>query len=175
MSADLHKYGYCTKGASVLLHANGEHLTKHQFFFYDRWPGGIYGSFAVAGARPSAPIAAAWAVVNYLGEEGYVRLARVILDTTKRLRAGIDAIPGLHVLGDPAASLVAFGSDRYDVMAIGDVMEERGWLLDRQKDPDALHMMLTPNHAKIVEPMLADLRFAVANHGASKGVEARYS
>jgi glutamate/tyrosine decarboxylase-like PLP-dependent enzyme len=137
---------------------------------YDRWPGGLYGSFAMAGARPGAPIAAAWAVMRYLGRAGYERLARQILETLRKIRAGIEAIPELSVLGDPIMSVFAFGSDVVDMMAIGDVMDDRGWCLDRQKGPDALHMMLSPAHASIADPFLADLREAVSKHGPSRGV-----
>jgi len=174
ISADVHKYGYCTKGASVIAHRSQETL-KYQYFLYDQWPGGLYGSPAMAGARPAAPVAASWAVMNYLGEAGYMRLARVILDTTVKIRAGIEAIPGLHVWGKPDMSIHAFGSTSIDIMAVGDVMDARGWHLDRQTNPAGLHMMVTPNHAKIVDAFLSDLRFAVANHGASQGKAARYS
>jgi glutamate/tyrosine decarboxylase-like PLP-dependent enzyme len=174
ISADVHKYGYCTKGASVIAHCNRDTL-KYQIFLYDQWPGGLYGSPAMAGARPAAPIAASWAVMQYLGEEGYMRLAKVILDTTKKLCAGIDAIPELHVWGKPDASLVAFGSETVDINAVGDVMDDKGWHLDRQVNPAALHMMVTPNHAKIADQFLADLREAVTHHGESRGVRARYS
>ena len=175
MSADVHKYGYCTKGASVVLHRTDENLKQNQLFFWDRWPGGIYASFAMAGARPAAPIAAAWAILNHLGEEGYVELAARIRDTTSALKAGIRAIPGLHVWGEPVMSVFSFGSETLDIFAVGDVMDQRGWHLDRQKGPDALHLMVSPEHHKVVEPFLADLREAVASHGDSKGVEARYS
>ncbi len=174
ISADVHKYGYCTKGASVIAHRSQATL-KHQFFVYDAWPGGLYGSPALAGARAAAPIAASWAVMRYLGEEGYTRLAAVIRETTAAIRAGITAIPGMRLWGDPDMSLLAFGSDTLDVMAVGDRMDEKGWHLDRQRNPDALHMMVTPNHARIVDRFLDDLRDAVAHHGTSRGVEARYS
>ena len=174
ISADVHKYGYCTKGASVIAHRSKETF-KYQVFLYDQWPGGMYGSPAMAGARPAAPVAAAWAVMNYLGEQGYMRLASVIMETTKKLRAGIEAVPGLRIWGNPDASLVAFGSDTLDITAVGDVMDDRGWHLDRQTDPPALHIMVTPNHAKVVGQFLSDLRDAAAHHGASRGVQARYS
>ena len=38
------------------------------------WPSGLYGSPAIAGARPAAPIATAWAVLNHLGMDGYVEI-----------------------------------------------------------------------------------------------------
>jgi len=174
ISADVHKYGYATKGVSVIAHREQATL-RHQMFLYDRWPGGMYGSPALAGARPAAPIAAAWAVMHYLGEEGYLGLSAKVLDTVERLRAGIEGIVGLHVWGEPIASVISFGSETLDVMAVGDVMDDRGWHLDRQVGPTALHMMVTPNHAAVVDSFLADLRAAVTSHGPSRGKQARYS
>ena len=106
MSADVHKYGYATKGASVILHREGAHVLQYQAFLYQDWPGGLYGSLALAGARPAAPVAAAWSVLNYLGVDGYTRLVDRVLRTASALRAGITAL-GLEVLGDPVASIIA--------------------------------------------------------------------
>jgi glutamate/tyrosine decarboxylase-like PLP-dependent enzyme len=175
ISADVHKYGYCTKGASVILHRERDHLMKYQLFVYRDWPGGTYGSFAMAGARPAAPIAAAWAVMVHLGEAGYLERAGVVRDTVRRLRRGIEAIPELRVWGDPQMSVLAFGSEKIDIGAVGDVMDERGWHLDRQTGPDALHIMVSPEHARVADAFLTDLADAVAHHGRSRGVEARYS
>jgi sphinganine-1-phosphate aldolase len=175
MSADVHKYGYATKGASVVMHRDEEHLKRYQRFLYTGWPGGLYLSFAMAGARPAAPIAAAWAVLHHLGEDGYVELAGRIRDATRGFQAGIEAIPGMRVVGKPAMSVFAFTSDAADPFAIGDRMDERGWCLDRQADPDALHMMVSPKHLDVVDDFLADLRESAAKAGTSSGKEARYS
>lgn len=175
MSADVHKYGYCTKGASVVLHRDGSHLKQYQLFMYSDWPGGLYGSFSMAGARPAAPIAAAWAIMRYLGEEGYLRLAADLLATTEKIRSAIDATDGLRVIGEPVMSVFSFTADGLDIGAIGDVMDDRGWNLDRQTPPDALHMMLSPKHGSVADRFIEDLREAVERHGTSRGVEARYS
>ena len=175
MSADVHKYGYCTKGASVVLHRDGSHLKQYQLFVFSDWPGGFYGSFAMAGARPAAPIAAAWAIMRYLGEDGYLRLAGDLLSTTVKIRSAIEATEGLRVIGNPVMSLFAFTADGLDIGAIGDVMDDRGWNLDRQTPPDALHMMLSPLHGTVADRFIEDLREAVKRHGTSRGVEARYS
>jgi hypothetical protein len=60
-------------------------------------------------------------------------------------------------------------------MAVGDVMDDKGWHLDRQHGPDALHMMVSPAHAGVVEEFVADIRDAVEHAGESRGVKARYS
>lgn len=176
MSADVHKYGFCTKGASVVLHRNGDHVLGYQAFLYEDWPGGLYGSLALAGARPASPIAAAWAVMNFLGIDGYGKLIRQTVETARRLRDGFERL-GLVALGDPIGPVMAFasGRDDLDVMAVGDGMDDRGWHLDRQHGPDALHMMVSPAHADIVDEFLTDLEAAVAGAGESRGVSARYS
>jgi glutamate/tyrosine decarboxylase-like PLP-dependent enzyme len=160
LSADLHKYGYAAKGASVVLYRDAA-LRKHQFFTYAGWPGGLYASPSMAGTRPGGAIASAWAVLHYLGEEGYLRKAAEVLKTTDALIAGIRAIPGLRVLGAPHASVFAFSADGFDVYALGDAMESRGWRLDRQHAPAALHCMVTPAHAAVVGEFLEDLRACV--------------
>ncbi len=175
MSADVHKYGYTTKGASVVLHRDEEHLKKYQRFLYTGWPGGLYLSFAMAGARPAAPIAAAWAILRHLGEEGYVKLAGEIRDAVRGFQAGIRAIPGMRIIGEPEMSVFSFTSDAADPLAIGDKMDERGWCLDRQNDPDALHMMVSPKHLTVVDAFLADLRWAAETAGTASDRSARYS
>lgn len=173
MSADVHKYGWTFKGASLVLYRDKALLEK-QFFLYDDWPGGLYGSATTAGTRAGAPIAAAWATIRYLGEPGYVELATRLRDTVRAFREGVEAIDGLRLTHDADLSLFEFATDdeALDIGAIGDVMDDRGWHLDRQQG--GLHLMLWPFHANVVAQFLADLRDAVADHGESRGVEATY-
>ena len=177
ISADLHKDGYSARGASVVLYRDRE-LRRHQFFAVSDWPGGLYGSPTLAGSRPGGAIAAAWAVLNFLGVEGYTRLARVIMETTAALIEGVNGISQLQVLGDPDMSVFAFASDSLDIYAVAEALDDTGWHPDRQQLPPSLHCMVTPVHEKIVQPFLSDLRRAardVAESGAaSTGRAATY-
>jgi glutamate/tyrosine decarboxylase-like PLP-dependent enzyme len=175
MSADVHKYGYCVKGASVLVHRDEDHLKKYQRFLYTDWPGGLYFSQAIAGTRPAPPIAAAWAVTRRLGIEGYLALTRRVREATQKIQAGIGRLPGLRLVGAPVASVFAFTSDSGDPFAIADQMEARGWGVDRQRDPDAMHVMISPRHADVVGEFLADLESAANTTSTRKSDEARYS
>ena len=174
MSCDVHKYGYTTKGASVVVYRESAWM-DHQMFGYDQWPAGFYWTGSVAGARAASPVAAAWAVMNYLGEDGYVELMRGLLATTSRLREGIESMDNLEVLGEPIGPLLSFTSRAGDISAIGDVMDQRGWHLGRVTDPAGLHMMISPLHEAIVESFLADLSEAVANHGPTSDTPTRYN
>lgn len=163
ISADLHKYGYAAKGASVLLYRSMD-LLQHQFFVSTNWPGGIYASPSIPGTRPGGPIAAAWAALQAMGEEGYLAHTKAALEATRRLADGIRAIPGLGLVAQPDATLIAWQSTEkgLDTYAIADVLEERGWHVDRQQKPPSVHCTVTSNHANVVDTYLADLADAVA-------------
>ncbi len=159
ISADVHKHGYGAKGASVILYRN-QALRNYQFFVATDWSGGVYASPGMAGTRSAGSIAAAWASLHAMGEDGFLRVTRQVLETTRRLIDGINASDGLHVLGRPDASVFAFVSDDADVFAMADALERRGWHMDRQIMPPSLHLMVTPAHEPVVDRFLADLRAA---------------
>jgi glutamate/tyrosine decarboxylase-like PLP-dependent enzyme len=173
ISADVHKYGYGIKGASVVLHRPKTNL-RYQVFQYSDWPGGIYGTPAFQGARAAAPIAAAWAVMQYLGEDGYVAKMRETMEAVETLKKGIAEIDGLHVWGEPDGTVLAIGSSTQDIFAIGDVMNSRGWHFDRQEGPPALHLMASPRHKLVVGGFLSDLRAAVAHNTGTSTTAATY-
>lgn len=166
ISADIHKLGYAPKGASVVLYRTKE-LRRHQTFLFDGWLGGFYGSPNLQGTRSGAPMAAAWAVMQHLGIEGYVALTARVLATADRIRDAFRATDGVRVLGDGAFHLVAVASDPtaadpLDAFALGDALTARGWYLDRQGPPDSFHMTVSNGNVAVIDAFLADVRAAVA-------------
>lgn len=162
MSADVHKYGFAAKGASIVLYKNMNYL-KHQFFIGQDWPGGLFASPALLGTRPGGPIAAAWAAMNAIGLDGYRSIAAGIMETTNQLISGIEKIEGLAILGKPAMSVLAFSSvdPKINIFAVGDRMEKKGWHVDRLQKPEGLHAMVTPTHHGVAAKYLDDLKAAV--------------
>ena len=161
MSADTHKYGYAAKGTSVVLY-RGRDLRHRQFSIATDWPGGLYYSPTLAGSRPGALVAAAWAALLSMGEEGYLRATAAVLETGAEVRAGIDSIDGLEVLGDPLW-VIAFSSDTVDIYEVMARMAERGWSLNGLHHPPAVHLAVTLRHTRpgVAETFLEDLEAAV--------------
>lgn len=160
ISADVHKLGYAPKGASVIVHRTKQ-LRRYQTFVFDDWLGGLYASPNLLGTRAAGPIAAAWAVIHYLGESGYLRLTELTLDAAARLVQGIRSIDGLAVRGEPEAQIVCFGArdpGTLDVFALGDALARRGWFFDRQTPPDSLHATVSAGNARMIDTLLDDLR-----------------
>ncbi len=163
IGADVHKYGYSAKGASTIVYRNME-IMKHQMFVFDSWPGGIFASPALLGTRPGGAYAAAWAALQSIGEQGYLDLARETMSVTRKLMDGVNSIPELRVVSQPDMSVFAYESisDDLNIYAVGDQMEQRGWHIDRQQKPEALHAMVTPRHAQVADKYIQDLKDSVA-------------
>lgn len=160
ISADLHKYGFSSKGTSAILYRNAGYR-RHQFFISTEWPGGLYASPAMLGTRPGGLIAAAWTALMSLGDEGYTALVRKTMDGVGEIIRGIRAIPGLEIIGKPDMSVFSFISERDNIFGIADRMEEKGWWINRQNNPESLHMIVTPNHLQAIDNFLEDLRASV--------------
>lgn len=161
ISADLHKYGYTAKGASVILYRNRQ-LRRKQYFVATDWPGGIYASPTMSGTRAGGTIAAAWAVMHFLGEEGYLEITRQVMQLRDHFRQGITEIPSLYILGDPDMTVMAIASQHGNIYEVGDEMSLRGWHLDRQQFPPSLHLTIHAGHAAVADQFLHDLRVSAS-------------
>jgi len=161
ISADTHKYGYAPKGTSVLCFRSAE-LRKHMYFVATEWPGGIYCSPTMLGSKPGALVAGAWASMVTMGEQGYLKSAKDIWDTTKEIIEGIkDLSPDLYILGDPKAMVVAFASKKYNVYQLSDALTEQGWNLNTLYKPACIHICVTNRHVGKAEKFLESLREAL--------------
>ena len=157
MSADIHKYAYTPKGVSTIMYRNRD-FRKFQIFAYADWPGGVYATPCLAGARPGGTMAAAWAVMHYLGAEGFMALAQKARAATEKLIEGINAIAQLYVLGDPDATVFAFCSDEINIYELSARMAGVGWHIEAQQLPPSLHMTVSPVHLSVADKFLDDLR-----------------
>lgn len=175
MSADLHKYGYCAKGASTVLYRS-EDLHSHMIFDCNDWPGGRMITPTLAGTRPGGAISAAWAVMNYLGIDGYRKKQAEVTDARAAVEVGVREL-GFEVLGEPKLGIVAFTHKSADVFTVYKNMYRKGWFTSLTTHPPALHLMLSPFHRGIVDVYLGDLAESLAAAGSEKaeGFEARYS
>ena len=161
LSADLHKFGFCPKPASTVFYRDADKAAQHGFDF-DGWPNGRFVTNTLVGTRPAGGVAAAWATFQYLGAEGYRRIAAELMGFVDRYREGIAAIPGLKVLAEPQLSIVAWGSDEVDVFRVAEHMAARGWLPGLLQRPRAVHRMMSMIHAPSLAQYLADAADAVA-------------
>ncbi len=164
ISMDLHKYAFAAKGASTILYRD-KALRKHQMYACSNWTGYTVINPTVQSTKSAGPLAAAWAALHFIGDAGYLEIARVVRDATARIVAAVDAAPELRVLGRPDMNLLAFTSERVSVFHVVDEMKERGWYVQPQlaygSSPENIHLSVNPESVRWVDAMLDDLRECV--------------
>jgi glutamate/tyrosine decarboxylase-like PLP-dependent enzyme len=164
ISTDLHKYGYAAKGCSVIMYRSKD-IRKYQIFACTDTTAYTLINPTVLSSKSGGPMAGAWAILNFLGEEGYQRIVKDVQEATKTLIDGINGIDGLQVLGQPVMSMFSFKSDVINVYQLADEMNKRGWYIQGQFStpltPRNLHISV--NHGTIhnVDALLRDLRECV--------------
>lgn len=178
MSIDTHKYGYATKGTSVVLYRN-KTLRQGQYFNFAKWPGGLYSTPTIAGSRSGALLASAWTSMVSIGENGYKRRVKLIMDAAKDISRAIEEIPGLILLGDTPAMIVCFASNEFDIYQVADVMTHDGWSLNSLQRPSCIHLCLTVQTSLHKDKFVTDLwqavqKVASSSEGKASGNAAIY-
>jgi glutamate/tyrosine decarboxylase-like PLP-dependent enzyme len=164
VSMDAHKFGYAMKGVSIILYRDPE-LRKKQFFIYSDWPGGIFASTAMLGTRSGGPLAGAWAIMKFLGKEGYIQIVERVMEATQKVISAVEKIPGLKIISNPDMSILAITSEHDDIFSIGDLLEEKGWHLDRQQFPDSLHLTISWGNVSAMDDFIHDLHEVMSPTG----------
>jgi sphinganine-1-phosphate aldolase len=166
VSVDLHKYGYAPKGTSLLLHRTPE-LRRPQYFASADWPGYTMLNSTMQSTKSGGPLAGAWAVVESLGDEGYLTLSRQVFEAVDAIVAGLASFEALSLVARPDSSLVAFGTDgTCDAFTICDEMLERGWYVQPQMSyaghGPSVHLSVSAGTRTHVGEFLAALGESVA-------------
>ncbi len=159
ISADLHKHGYAAKPASTVLFRS-EELQSYNPVPVDDWQSGHYETHGMVGSRPAGSIASAWAVMHYLGEEGYIDVTRRSLEIKERMIKEIEAIDGLKCMKNECL-LIPIGSESIEMVNVFGGMVEKGYLPFGTLDPLMLHVSAENVGDEVIEPFLKDLREVV--------------
>lgn len=141
IAADVHKYGFAPLGVSTFNLRDGDDF-RFQVFEFDNWPTGSYSRSVPGGTRNSDVVAGAWAVMQFLGQNGYERLARQVDELGDRLQRGIEAIDGLRLVAPPEAGILCYASETLDMGAVATGLALRGYHVHRVKQPDSIHLCL---------------------------------
>jgi glutamate/tyrosine decarboxylase-like PLP-dependent enzyme len=164
ISADLHKYGYAPKNASVILYRDRD-LRKHALFVCTGTTEYAVINPTAQSSRTGGPIAASWAAFRHLGEEGFATIVRECQEATRRILRAVAEMEGIEVLGDPEMCMFTLGSDSLNVFEIDDVMRLRGWSMIPQfacgGSPANVHVSVSQSNLAHIDAFIDDLQEVV--------------
>ncbi|WP_353500013.1 pyridoxal phosphate-dependent decarboxylase family protein [Vibrio sp. CB1-14] len=167
ISADMHKYGYAPKPMSTVMYRGGDEQFHH-YTVVDDWPCGAYFTQSLGGSRTFASTAGAWAVMNYLGEDGYVENAKRIMTIKQMMIDGLAQSNDLRT-ANTDLSLLIIDSPTLDITKVVAGMSQRGWSLLGNAQPPAIHLAIDPISDEQVERMLIDFYDVVEEVRSGEG------
>ena len=145
-------------------------LEKNLLFHVDACVGGIHLSYMrrMGFDVPDFDFtAAAWAVMNYLGDKGYMEIVREVMDATTLLIDGINRIEGLRVLGNPGMCMfaVASTSEKINVYRLADELKKKNWYVQPQfrrgNSPSNIHISMSRSNVPMAQAFLKDFEETV--------------
>jgi tyrosine decarboxylase/aspartate 1-decarboxylase len=101
----------------------------------------------IAGTRTGASSAATWAIMKYMGREGYVKLAVQAMETTDFLARNL-VKAGFELVSSPELNIVAFNSKQMPAHELAEKLEAQGWAVSVSSCPPAIRVVLMP-HIKL--------------------------
>jgi tyrosine decarboxylase/aspartate 1-decarboxylase len=112
----------------------------------------------IVGTRMGASSAATYAIMKYLGKEGYSKLAEQLMDNTKFLKEGLEDL-GYELVCEPELNIVAFNHPNMETNVLAQKLEDLGWKVSVSKCPVAIRIVLM-NHIKKshLKELLEDLK-----------------
>lgn len=165
ISADVHKYGYAPKGASIILFRNKE-LKKFSIYVDVSSPGYVLVNQTVLSSRPIGPLASAFAVIKYLGEDGYVKLTRNIVSARDRILEGMQEL-GFYSLFPVESNILCLTSEKVNLLDFVVNMKKLGWHIHLQREvkdlgfPWSIHLAVSPVHSNKVKNFISDAKKAL--------------
>ncbi|ERL90710.1 hypothetical protein D910_08057, partial [Dendroctonus ponderosae] len=114
--------------------------------------------------RSGGNIATCWAALLYHGLEGYVSATKDIIYTARFIEKGLRRMKGIYIFGQPATSVIALGSDDFDIYRLADALHKLGWNLNTLQYPPGLHLCVTLMHTKpgLAQKFLDDTKDSLA-------------
>jgi tyrosine decarboxylase/aspartate 1-decarboxylase len=116
----------------------------------------------VVGTRSGAAAAATWALLKYLGKDGYRKIAVECMELTSLLAEGIVKV-GFELVTPPQLNIVAFRSNKLSVENISHRLEDKGWAVSIASYPKSIRIIVMPHlKREHIEKFLLDLE--LINH-----------
>jgi tyrosine decarboxylase/aspartate 1-decarboxylase len=139
MTADPHKMGMCTIPAGGLLFRDPSHLkglqTRTPYLTIDT-------QHSLSGTRSGAVVAASYAVMKHLGNQGYRRLVDYCMGMTHQLVERASGF-GVKPLVDPVMNVVVL--DVGDTAAVRQALAKKGWFTSITRNPVGMRLVIMPH------------------------------
>lgn len=155
MTIDPHKMGLAPIPAGCILFKNPDCLdamaVDTPYLTYKQ-------QSTIVGTRLGASSAAIYALMKYLGREGYAELAEECMENTRLLASGLKE-NGYELISEPNLNIVGFNHPKLSTQELAEELEKRDWRVSMSKCPEAVRIIVMRHikHENILD-LLGDLK-----------------
>jgi tyrosine decarboxylase/aspartate 1-decarboxylase len=152
LAIDAHKMGMAIIPSGALLLRDRKYLDKIAF---ESPYLTTMRQTSLSGTRCSASIASTYAVMRYLGMEGYTRIVKSCMDVTKYLVKRIKEM-GLDLVIEPKMNIV--GIKLRDAKGVYDELNKKDWKTSLARYPQCLRIVVMPHVTiEVIDNFIPDL------------------
>jgi len=156
ISMDIHKYGFASKGASVVAFRTA--ALRRLTYCPVRDGTQLYITPTMQGSRSGAVMACAWATMLHMGDQGYTEAAIELDKLHQKVQAAIvERGPTLRLVCPTDLATVPIASDEVDIYALASLMEHKGWNLFTGCKPKCMSLCIGERHKEVLDTLIKDL------------------
>ncbi len=145
ITADPHKMGLgiIPSGGFFL---NDRSILHHAGFEIPYLAGGGFKHFHIVGTRPGGTVIAFWAIMKYLGMEGFKKIIKQCMDNTNYLAKRIAEIDGLKVAAKSVMNVLGITTESGEsICELDDEFRKRKWMLGKFTEFNLIRVVLMPH------------------------------
>jgi len=145
ITADPHKMGLgiIPSGGFFL---RDESILQKTGFEIPYLAGGNFKHFHLVGTRPGASIIAFWAIMKYLGMDGFTKMIQDCMQNTNYLASKISEIQGIKLATKPVLNLVGITTDdNASICDIDNKLRKKNWMLGKFIDFNLIRVVIMPH------------------------------
>ena len=111
--------------------------------------GGNFKHFHIVGTRPGGTIIAFWAIMKYLGQNGFVKIIKECLENTNYLVKRMSEINGVKLAAKPIMNIVGITTENGEsICEIDEELRKRSWMLGKFTDFNLIRIVVMPHVKK---------------------------
>ncbi|MFW9987141.1 MAG: tyrosine decarboxylase MfnA [Candidatus Odinarchaeota archaeon] len=148
ITADPHKMGLGIIPSGGLFFRDSSILQKTGFEI-PYLAGGNFKHFHIVGTRPGGTVISFWAIMKYLGINGFIRIVKKCMDNTLYLADQINEIKGLRLATNPLINIVGITTESGEsICRIDEELRKRNYMLGKFEEFNLIRVVIMPHVQK---------------------------
>lgn len=160
MTIDPHKMGLAPIPAGCILFSDEKYLES---MLVESPYLTVKQQATIVGTRSGASAVATWALMEHLGYEGYIKIAKEAIENSLFLANKLKE-NGFELVAEIELNIVAFNHPKIDANILYEELIKKGWVASTTVCPKAIRIVIMPHIRKThLELFLIDLKEIVKN------------